>query len=291
MSPGALPQLVVNGLFTGSLYAMLALSWGLIFSTTSVFHFAHALTLVVGAYLMLAGVSAGLPLPLAMALAAVLSGFAGLAMEAWLYRPLRRRGALQLNVFLASLGLLIAGEAAVQFLAGPEARGVEGFEPAAFDFGLVAFTSLELTIAAVSWALVLGVVAFLRKSRYGLAVRAVESNPDLAEAFGLDRRKVFAVVFFVGSVMAGVAGGLVTLRDAATPTMGVAPVLAAFVAVFVGGIGSVWGAVAGGVLLGLLENVGGVALPGHLQSVVAFVLLFFVLVWRPSGLFAGARAG
>lgn len=291
MSPGALPQLVVNGLFTGSLYAMLALSWGLIFSTTSVFHFAHALTLVVGAYLMLAGVSAGLPLPLALALAAVLSGVAGLAMEAWLYRPLRRRGALQLNVFLASLGLLIAGEAAVQFVAGPEARGVEGFDPAGFDFGLVAFTSLELTIAAVSWALVLGVVGFLRKSRYGLAVRAVESNPDLAEAFGLDRRKVFAVVFFVGSVMAGVAGGLITLRDAATPTMGVAPVLAAFVAVFVGGIGSVWGAVAGGVLLGLLENVGGVALPGHLQSVVAFVLLFFVLVWRPSGLFAGAKAG
>lgn len=290
MSVGALPQLIVNGLFTGSLYALLALSWGLIFSTTTVFHFAHALTVVIGAYVVVLGAgAAGLPLSVAFVAATLLAGIAGIVMEWTLYRPLRRRDALQLNVFLASLGAVIAGEALVQFLVGPNSRGVSGFTPEGFVLGSVAFSTVEILTAVVSWGGILGVVAFLRWTRFGLAIRAVESNPTLANTFGIDRREVFSMVFFIGSVLAGAAGGILALRDAATPTMGVEPVLAGFVAVFMGGIGSIAGAVAGGMLLGLLQNLGGIFLPGHLQGVVAFVALFVVLVWRPQGLLPRRR--
>jgi branched-chain amino acid transport system permease protein len=131
-------------------------------------------------------------------------------------------------------------------------------------------------------------VAWLWRSRHGRAIRAVASNPELAQCFGVDRERVFLLVFAVGSALVGVGGALLALRDTASPTMGVHPVLAAFIAVFLGGIGSIPGAALGGVVLGLAENMGGLVLPGYWQGVIAFLVLFGVLVVRPSGL-VGAR--
>lgn len=96
------------------------------------------------------------------------------------------------------------------------------------------------------------------------------------------------LVFAVGSTLVGVGGALIALRDTASPFMGVQPVLAAFIAVFLGGIGSIPGAVVGGLVLGLAENMGGLLLPGHWQGVIAFVVLFLVLVFRPAGLLGAA---
>ena len=289
MELDAVPQLVLDGLLTGSLYAMLAVSFGLIFATTRTFHFAHALTLTVGAYAGVVAGERGLPLAAALVAAAVAGAAAGWLTDAGIYRPLRRRGALSLNIFLASLGLLIAGEAVIQFVFGPNSRPLRGFTSTGLQAGPIATGSVPILIAVVSWALVVAVACFLRFTRYGLAIRGVESNPFLAEAFGIDRARIFGLVFVLGSSMAGIGGALIALRDTATPTMGLAPILAAFIAAFVGGIGSLTGAVIGGVLLGLLEHLGGIVLPGYLQTIVAFVLLFVVLVARPSGLVARAR--
>jgi branched-chain amino acid transport system permease protein len=132
-------------------------------------------------------------------------------------------------------------------------------------------------------------MAWLRLTRWGRAIRAVASNPELAQCVGVDRARVFVLVFALGSALVGVGGPLIALRDTASPFMGVQPVLAAFIAVFLGGIGSIPGAIAGGLVLGLAENMGGLVLPGHWQGVIAFVVLFAVLVVRPSGLF-GAPA-
>lgn len=288
MALNAIPQLLFDGLLTGSLYAMLAVSFGLIFATTRTFHFAHALVLTVGAYGAVVAGGYGVPFPLALLAGGVVAGAAGWLADAGVYRPLRRREALSLNIFLASLGLLIAGEAVIQFAFGPNSRPVPGFTATSVGLGPLATDSAHLLIAAVSWVLVVAVACFLRFTRYGLAIRGVESNPNLADAFGIDRARIFALVFVVGSFLAGIGGGLVALRDTAVPTMGLAPVLAAFIAAFIGGIGSTTGAVVGGVLLGLLEHLGGIVLPGYLQTIVAFVLLFLVLVTRPSGLVARA---
>lgn len=269
---------------------MLAVSFGLIFSTTRIFHFAHALTFTVGGYAGVVVAAQGAPFALAVLVAALAGSLFGLATDVAVYRPLRHRGALQLNVFLASLGLLTAGQAVIQFIFGPGTRPMRGFPAHGINVGPIAITTVQILIATVSWLLIIAIWCVLKFTKYGLAIRGVESNVGLAEAFGVARNRIYGIVFVMGSLMAGVGGALFALRDTATPGMGLAPLLAAFVAAFIGGIGKISGAAIGGVLLGLLENLGGIFLPGYLQSIVAFVLLFIVLVIRPSGLIARAPA-
>ena len=264
------------------------MSWGLIFATTKIFHFSHALTLTVAVYAAVLAVSGwGVPLPLGFAVAALVGGLVGVGTELLLYRPLRRAQATQLNIFLASLGLLIAGQSAVLVAFGPQARTVEGFPMRGIELGPVAFTTVEALWLVAAWTLIGGLVAWLWLSRDGLAIRAIASNPELAQCVGVAHERVFLLVFAVGSALVGLGGTLLALRDTASPTMGVHPVLAAFIAVFLGGIGSIPGAAVGGVLLGLAENMGGLVLPGYWQGVIAFVVLFAVLVVRPAGLLAG----
>lgn len=286
MSLRALPQLLVNGLFVGSLYALLALSWGLIFSTTKIFHFAHALAFTLAAYAAWFVAAQGMPIVGSFLVAAVVGAAAGVAIDRSIYRPLRRRNALQLNVFLASLGVLLAGEAVIQFFLGVSARRIVGFQATSLSIGRVGFTTLEVLVVVVSWSLIAVVALLLQRTRQGTAIRAVESNPELARAMGINKEKVYRNVFLIGSAMAGVGAVLFALRETTSPTMGIAPLIAAFIGAFVGGIGSIFGAVLGGLLLGLMQNLGGIFLPGHLQVIVAFVLLFIMLLVRPTGLFA-----
>lgn len=284
---GLAAQLAANGLIAGSLYALVGVSWGLIFATTKIFHFAHALTLPVAAYAaVLAADAAGLGLPAAFLAAAVVGCVVGLATEVAIYRPLRRAQATQLNIFLASLGFLIAGESVLLIAFGPEARVIPGFPLQGILLGPVAFTTIEALWMAASGVLVGALIAWLRLTRHGRAIRAVASNPELAQCVGVDQGRVFLLVFGIGSALVGIGGALITLRDTASAFMGVQPVLAGFIAVFLGGIGSVPGAVVGGILLGLAENMGGLVLAGHWQGVIAFVVLFLVLVFRPTGLLA-----
>jgi len=283
-------QLAANGLISGSLYGLLGVSWGLIFATTRVFHFAHALTLTVAAYGAVIAVDRlGVGLPAGFVLSAAIGCLFGVATERVVYRPLRLVNATQLNVFLASLGFLIVGESAILIAFGPQARELAGFPISGIALGPVAFTTVEGLWFVASWALLLPLMAALWWTRYGRAIRAVASNRELAQCVGIDPERIHVLVFAIGSTLAGLAGALLALRDTASPTMGVQPVLAAFIAVFLGGIGSILGAVLGGLVLGLAENMGGLVLPGHWQGVISFVVLFLVLVFRPSGLL-GVRA-
>ena len=283
---GLAAQLAANGLISGSLYALLGVSWGLIFATTRIFHFAHALTLTVAVYGAVIAVDRlGLGLPLGFVLSGVIGCVLGVATERIVYRPLRLANATQLNVFLASLGFLIVGESAILIAFGPQARELAGFPISGIALGPVAFTTVEGLWFVGSWALLLPLTAALWWTRHGRAIRAVASNRELAQCVGIDPERIHVLVFAIGSTLAGLAGALLALRDTASPTMGVQPVLTAFIAVFLGGIGSILGAVLGGLVLGLAENMGGLLLPGHWQGVISFVVLFIVLVLRPSGLF------
>lgn len=287
---GLAAQLAANGLISGSLYALLGVSWGLIFGTTRIFHFAHALTLTVAVYAAVLAVDRwGIGLPAGFALAAAVGCLFGLATERAVYRPLRRVNATQLNIFLASLGLLTAGESAILIAFGPQARELPGFPVSGIALGPVAFTTVEGLWLVASWTLLVLLIGWLWRTRYGRAIRAVASNRELAQCVGIDPEHISLLVFAIGSALAGLGGTLLALRDTASPTMGVQPILAAFIAVFLGGIGSILGAVLGGLVLGLAENMGGLVLPGHWQGVIAFVVLFLVLVLRPSGLL-GVRA-
>lgn len=288
MNPELLAQLLVNGLFSGSFYALVGLSWGLIFATTKIFHFSHAFTFGVAGYGFTLAAGAGLPLPVSAAIAGLVGLGFGLAQERWLYRPLRRASASQLNIFLASLGFLFAGQSLLQIVFGPSARRVPGFAEIGVSLGPVAFTQLDAITLAEAVGLSALTLTLLYGTRPGRAIRGVASNPELARAVGIDDDKVFSLVFAVGSLLVGLAAVPYVLRNAATPTMGIGPVLGGFIGVFLGGVGSYPGMLAGGLILGLAENLGGLFLPGYWQTVIAFVVLFLMVLLRPAGLFGQA---
>lgn len=281
---GVVAQLLVNGVVAGSLHALVACSFSLILGTTGTFHFAHGVVYATGAYLAFLAGALGAPLP-----AAVLAGVAGaavlgVAIEVVVYRPLRRIAASPLVVLIASLGTLIVLENSIAILFSTDAKVLEGFPRRPFIVGPVGFTSLHVTMVAAGLLGFVGLQLFLRKSRTGQAIRAVANNPEMAEVVGIDTRRVFLLVFALGSALAAPASILIMLDRGATPDMGMEAILIAAIAVIVGGIGSVPGAALGAFLIALAQNLGVMSIPSEWQSAIAFGLLLLVVIVRPRGL-------
>jgi branched-chain amino acid transport system permease protein len=279
-------QLLVNGLINGSHYALLGLGFGLIFGPTRITHFAFGPLYALSAYAAwAAAVPLALPLPLAALVGVIAGAAAGIAAYRWLYRPFERRGSSSLVILIASLGLFIVLENAIGIVFGSDTKVVPSFSADVILLGDVVFTSVQAMQVLALVVLGLALALFLKKSDYGKAVMAMTDNPEMARIIGIDTVKVATLAFALGSALAAVPAVLLLLKEGATPYMGFAAVFMGFVAVIVGGIGSLRGAVIGGYALGLVENLGTWQIPTEWQSTIAFVVLFFVLLFRPRGFF------
>lgn len=282
---GLFAQLVVNGVVAGSLYALVACSFGLILGATGTFHFAHGVVYAMGAYAAyFAATGLGLALAPAVAAGILAAALLGLLIELVIYRPLRRIAASPLVILIASLGVLIVLENAIAIIFSTDAKVLEGFPRRTFIAGGVGFTTLHITMVAVSLAAFLGLLAFLRWTRSGQAIRAVANNPEMATIVGIDTPRVFLLVFALGSAVAAPAAILTMLDRGATPDMGMEAILIAAVAVIVGGIGSIPGAALGALIIGLAQNLGVMTIPSEWQAAIAFGLLLVVVIVRPRGL-------
>ncbi len=280
-------QLLINGLVVGALYALIGVSWGVIYATTKVFHFAHALALLVAAYsgIVVANLP-GVPFWCGFIVAPVVAVIIGVLSEICIYRPMRRASAKQFNIFLASLGLLQAGNYTMQIIFGANPLPVNGGLGDAFSLGFVTVTANDLLWFVVSAVVIAIFLIWLRYSEVGHSVRAVATNPDLSYSIGISPDRIYVAVFLVGSAMVGVAGFLLALSRGGSLDMGLVPVLAGFAATFLGGVGRYWGAVLAGLLLGVSEQLSGLFLAGQWETVTAFSVLIVVLMLRPQGLFA-----
>ena len=280
-----LEQLLVSGIVLGSTYALLAVSFGIIYSTTGIFHFAHAIVYTVAAYASALCVSTfGVPLWLALPIGLAAALVLGVAIELGAYRPMRRRAGVGLAVFLVSLGLTTAGSNLVQIAFGPENVPLPGFPLWTIAWGQVTFTNLDIVSVVVAWACIGALVLFLNSTKYGRAIVAARSNAQLALVVGIRMDRIFLLAFAVGSVLVGISSLLFTLNGVASPNMGIAPILIGFIGVFLGGIGSVPGAALGGLVIGLASDLSGLWLSGDFAPVVVFGLLFVLLIFRPQGL-------
>jgi branched-chain amino acid transport system permease protein len=267
-------QLLARGLITGSLYALLGVSWGIIYNTTRTFHFAHGFVYTLTAYTVISLKALGVPFVpslLAGLLAAVL---AGAAME----------------YFLTAMGIMIAGTSAIHLIFGPDSRPLEGFPEILIFFGPVVLTSIDLLAVVVSWIVIGLLFAFLSRTKAGMMIRAVSSNPEKATFIGIDAKRVFILVFAIGSLLMGVAAFLATLDKPANPHIGIEALLISFITVFLGGVGSLPGAVLGGMILGIAESLVILILPTEYKMVVTFLILFLVILFKPEGLMGEARA-
>ncbi|MCX5910073.1 MAG: branched-chain amino acid ABC transporter permease [Deltaproteobacteria bacterium] len=283
-------QLFVNGFITASFYALCGVSWGVIYRTTHIFHFSHHLVFAVAGYaaVMIAS-QAHLPYFLGLFAAVAAAALLGCGIDAFLYRPLRRMGATQATTFLASLGLGTAGVAILLLAFSSNPRRLEGFPAKVLSVGEAFFSVADLTLVIGCWVMIGLLLLFLAKSRYGKAIRAVGSNAEMARNVGLNIDRIYMLVFAIGSGLFGVAAFLFTAKNVAFPTMGILPFFMAFIAVFLGGVPSIPGHALAGFILGLSESLGMLVLPGEYKTMIAFAILFVVIVIRPEGLIGFKR--
>ena len=278
-------QLTINGLSLGSIYLLLGISWGLIFAVTRTFHFAHGATFVVAAYAAYSLQQLGLPLILAAVGSMAAAGLFGMAVEGILYRYLRKAFATHLVIFVAALGTLITVENLVAMGFGTDTKPLQGFPIQVIKIGRVGFNNLNVVMFITAGVLFAALMLYLHFTKTGKALRAVISNPEMAEVIGIDVRKYFLIAFVLGSVLIAPAAVLVTIERGATPDLGHWAILYAFMPVIIGGIGSLPGAALAGIIVGLAESIGIWKISSQWQVGIAFVVLVAVLLLKPTGLF------
>jgi branched-chain amino acid transport system permease protein len=285
-----LSQLLVNGIATASLFALAGVSWGIIYKTTRTFHYSHQLVFSVAGYAS-ALVITQLRLHFIFGLIAsiLVATLLGCAIEAYLYRRLRGKGATQTTIFLGSLGLATAGIAILLVVFSSTPRPLEGFPVIMMSIGKANFTSADLMMVIVSWVLIGLLLLFLDKSSYGKAIRAVASNAEMSKNVGINIDKIYVLVFGIGSALFGAGAFLFAAKNVAFPTMGGLPFFMSFTAVFLGGVNSIVGAALAGFILGVAENLGMMIFPGEYKVMIVYAILFVVILIKPEGLLSSNR--
>jgi branched-chain amino acid transport system permease protein len=294
-------QQVLNGLSLGSIYALIALGYTMVYGILKLINFAHGEVFMIGAYTgyyaaLALGVerygSAGLPLYLALVVlvaAMLVSAVLGVTIEFLAYRPLR--SAPRLTPLITAIGVSLFLQNAAMLVFSPNPRPYPPIlREVPFALGKVIVTNVKLTIFGVAIALMLGLTWFVQRTWTGKAMRAVSTNLDAARLMGIDTDRIIRATFAVGSALAA-AGGILFGLDQITinPLMGVLTGLKAFVAAVLGGIGNIRGAVMGGLLIGLAEQLTAGYLSPDYRDAITFVILIVILILRPQGLLGVVR--
>jgi branched-chain amino acid transport system permease protein len=282
----ALLQHLVNGLVLGGTYALLGIGLTLIFGLMNVVNFAHGEFYTFGAYVAFGALAlAGLDFFLALAAAIVLGAGLGALCERVLLRPLR--GESIDTVMLVMIGLWIAmqnGELAVW---GGVAKSIpHPFPTAPLVFGPLSIAPLRLFVLAAAIALIAAAHGIIQRTRLGRAMRATFQDRDTAALMGVRIGRIHTLTFAFGSALAAGAGALLGPIFLAYPSMGDLASLKAFSVVILGGLGNLVGATLGGLILGVAEELGAGYVSSGYRDAVGFVIIIFVLLFRPSGLFA-----
>jgi branched-chain amino acid transport system permease protein len=289
-----LAQQLVNGLFIGSVYGLFAIGYTLVFGVLDILNMAHAAVFTLGGLIALWLVqNAGMSIWLAFPLATLVSGMLGLVINAVAFAPLRRRADTYFSGLISSIALAIIFESAALGLFGARTvRFPANTLPVhIWQIGGVTVTSLQIAIVLVAGLLMVGLTQFLRRSRTGKAIRAVAENERAARLLGVHVDGIIAFTFFISSALGGAAGILFGLYfGALSPDMGRSIELKGLAVIVLGGMGSIPGAIIGGIAFGLSEVLT-VALTGtsNLRDAVAFTVLFAILLLRPSGILGRGR--
>lgn len=284
-----LEQQLINALSLGSVYALFALGFTLIFGILGVINLSHGAIFMLGSYTALLLVDQfACPLWLAMLLAMLVSGLIGLIVDFIVLRPLRARSAPHLAPMIATIGVAIMLTNLAQGLFGAEnKRFPQGTVPEeSLNWGSVQVTTLQIAIVVISFALMLVLLVAMKRTQLGRALRAVAESPKAAYLLGINVEGLFYLTSFAAAALGGAAGVLIGLSfNAITPFMG-QPMLHKGIAVIIlGGMGDVRGALIGGLFLGFAEVLSVAYLSSDIRDGVAFGLLFVILLVRPSGMF------
>lgn len=286
-------QQVVNGIFSGSIYALFAIGFALVFGVLDRLNLAHSAVFAAAAFVGIDLVgSVGVPVWLALPLVLVFGAVLGLVIERVAFRPLKNRNDAHFAGLISSIAVGTMILALVQARYGPGTRRfpVGTFPSTAFTVGGVRITLLQLVILGVSLALMLGLAYVVERTRLGRGMRAVAENPHAARVLGINVDRVTATTFAISSALGAVAGVLLSFYvNSAQLSMGFNIELKGLAVIVVGGMASLRGAMVGGIALGLAEVFAVAYIGSSWRDAVAFGLLFAVLLIRPQGLFGAPR--
>jgi branched-chain amino acid transport system permease protein len=291
-------QLLVNGLSLGSIYALLALGYTLVYGILRLINFAHGDIFMVASYAaVFAALALGLPadpsvlkFALVLLVAMLAAASLGLGIERFAYRPLRRQA--RINLLITAVGVSLFLENLAQLLFGSSPRVVPALLPEAPPLNLwgVQVSGVDVTVLLISFALMLLLERFIHRTKTGMAMRAVAHNHEIASLLGIPVDKIIALTFALGSALAAAAAVLFGIKYQQTDAlMGVMPGIKAFVAAVLGGIGNLRGAVLGALIMGVAESLVIGYGASSWRDALAFGILILILIFRPAGLFGSLQ--
>ncbi len=284
-------QQLVNGLSIGSVFALIALGYTMVYGIIKLINFAHGDIYMLGAYVgffvsqRITGFGGFI---IAMLCAMTFCAIVGVLTDRLAYKPLRN--ASRITALITAMGVSYFLEYLMVFLVGPDKRAFKTpFENVHFNIGGITFTLTTVIIVAVSIVLMIALQYIIHKTKIGKAMRAVSADPQAAQLMGIDVDRTISVTFAIGSALAGAAGVLIGIHyNTIDPLMGMIPGLKAFIAAVFGGIGIIPGAMIGGVSIGIIQTLAGGYISTLWQDAIVYGLLIIILVFKPAGLLGKA---
>lgn len=278
---------LLNGISLGSVYAIIALGYTMVYGIAKMLNFAHGDVIMVGSYVAFTAInSMGLPIPVAILLSVVVCTVLGVVIEGIAYRPLRHASklavlitAIGVSYFLQNMALLIFGANTKSF------TSVVQVKPLSLAGGQLNISGETIVTILACVVIMIGLMAFIKYSKAGHAMLAVSEDDGAARLMGINVNRTISLTFAIGSALAAIAGVLLcSAYPSLTPYTGSMPGIKAFVAAVFGGIGSIPGAFIGGILLGIIEILARAYISSQLSDAIVFSVLIIVLVVRPTGL-------
>ena len=278
---------LINGISLGSIYAIIALGYTMVYGIARMLNFAHGDIIMVGGFAIFTIVSTmGLPPLLGILVAVAVCTVLGVTIERVAYRPLR--GASSLAVLITAIGVSYLLQNVALLIFGSNARqftSVVTLPNLKLADGALTISSVTIVTIVSCILIMIGLTSFINKTKVGQAMLAVSEDNGAATLMGIDVNRTIAITFAIGSALAAVAGALLcSTYPSLTPYSGSMPGIKAFVAAVFGGIGSIPGALIGGVLLGVIENLSKAYISSQLSDTIVFSVLILVLLIRPTGI-------
>ena len=277
---------LINGLSLGSIYAIIALGYTMVYGIAKMLNFAHGDVIMIGAYIAFCGLQYwGIPPVLAILLAMVFCTLLGVTIEGFAYRPLRQATSLAVLITAIGMSYLLQNIALMIWGANPKSFPTTFINGSNFRLGQLNISSATLFTIAANVIIMVTLTLFTSKTKLGKAMRCVSEDRGAAELMGINVNRTISLTFAIGSALAAIAGVLLcSSYPILQPTTGSMPGIKAFTAAVFGGIGSIPGAMLGGILLGVIEIFGKAYISTELGDAIVFAVLIIVLLVKPAGL-------
>jgi len=278
-------QFIANGLVMGSIYALVALGFALVYNTTRIFHIAYAVLYMFSPYMFLSFYNQlGYPFYVAFIVSMLVTMLLSLAIEQFIYQPLNRINSSLNVIMISSIGVMIVIINAIALFYGNETKIINNSISQTVSLNAIILTDIQLWQFCISVAIIGSFFLFLKFSKFGIRTRAIRDNATLSRVFEINVKKIRLILFALSAFFVAVAGNLVAYDVGMDPYVGMPILLTAVVALIVGGIGNFTAPVLGGFIIGMLQSITVLIFSSRWQDAVTFILLIVFLMFRPQGI-------